>query len=75
MTRTGWRCSEAINIYIFHQLTGADFVGWAFGGHYVDILRQQEQIQLGARLGGVDFHQSRQSTTSSHEQSNSRQIN
>jgi hypothetical protein len=56
MTRTGWRCSEVINNDIFHQLTGTDFVGWAFGGHYIDILQKQEQIRLGAQLGRVDFH-------------------
>jgi hypothetical protein len=30
-----------------------------------------EQIQLGARLGGMDFHRSQQSTTSSQQQSTS----
>jgi hypothetical protein len=65
---------EDINNCIVHQLTSAGCVGWAFGGHYGKILGRQVQTRQGAQLGGVDFHQSRQSTTLSQQQSNSREI-
>jgi hypothetical protein len=61
--------------WYFHQLLGAGFVGGTFGRHtgtsYYTL--HWEQIQLGAQLGGMDFHRSQQSTTSSKQQSTSRQ--
>jgi hypothetical protein len=79
MSRTRWRCSEDISNDIFHQLTGADLLVGPLGGTVstsYDNKGKFDWVHDWVEWIFIDHdNQPQQSTKSSQQQSNSRQIN